>query len=331
MPSFASLPEGHVSTLPVVAPPARVAGSEKVDGFAPTPMPTAQAAMMRRGNPDMRFSYLFGDAAQARNFLHSGDSRQPEVDACLTDGGNTEALARTRGDGEDEAQRDWQLSFRSMLSFNYETNPSPPTGRGKHAGGGEVHAVHAERFVAGSEGHPAALEITDAWFDVRTRGVRLLGRTSVPLSRVFVGPNGLEVYAARDGNALQVVVHAADHVADDPALARLLHSELRSMFATLPDNNNGNTDCGHLRMTLRASAGGGQMATLQANAFLPPVDGDWGKAEEGESDDSRGARLLQAMRQRPYQLSVSTTSTSSDPAPVVSIALGWVGRERTVR
>jgi hypothetical protein len=191
-----------------------------------------------------------------------------------------------------------------------------------------VHAVHSERFVAGTEGH-ASLEIADAWFDVRTRGVRLVGRSTLPLLRVFVGPNGLEVYAARDGEAVQVVLHTADKPADDAALAEQLRPRLRNLFVTLPDRNSGNADCGHLRLTLRAPAGIGQMATLQSAAFLPPVDGDSGEVPDDESDQARGSRLFQAMRQRAYQLSVSATSSSTDKSPVLSIALGWIGRERT--
>jgi hypothetical protein len=222
-----------------------------------------------------------------------------------------------------------------MLSFQFETSPGssgPMIVRSKRrvrsSPGGDVHAVHSERFVAGTEGH-ASLEITDAWFDARTRGVRLLGRSTLPLLRVFVGPNGLDVYAARDGEAVQVVLHTPDRPSDDAALAEQLRARLRNMFVTLPDRNSGSADCGHLRLTLRAPAGVGQMATLQSAAFLPPVDGDSGEVPDDESEQARGSRLFQAMRQRPYQLTVSATTSSADKSPVVSIALGWIGRERT--
>jgi hypothetical protein len=101
------------------------------------------------------------------------------------------------------------------------------------------------------------------------------------------------------------------------------------MVVTLPDRNSGNADCGHLRVVLRAAAGIGQMATLQSTAFLPPVDDDAGEVPDDESDQARGSRLFQAMRQRPYQLTVSATASSTDKSPVVSIALGWIGRERS--
>ncbi len=72
------------------------------------------------------------------------------------------------------------------------------------------------------------------------------------------------------------------------------------------------------------------MAALQSNAFLPPLIGDESaEVEPGlESPASRASRLVQAMRRRPFQLSVSVSETTADAHPVLSVALGWSGRER---
>ncbi len=337
LPSFAALPEGHVADLPAATPPAHIAPKEKIAGFVPVAMPADQARQMRLARQNVSFSYLFADEDQAKTFAQSHGGGESKIDACLVDGGNAEALKSARGDEDDDGPHDWQTSYSSMLSFQFETNPSPAAGgeivvrskrRARVTRGGDVHAVHSERFVAGTDGR-ASLEIADAWFDARTRGVRLLGRSTLPLLRVFSGPNGLDVYAARDGAAVDVVLHAPDHPSDDAALAEQLRTRLRNLFVTLPDRNSGNSDCGHLRITLRAPAGIGQMASLQAAAFLPPVDGDSGEVPDDESEQARGSRLLQAMRQRPYQLTMSATTSSADKSPVVSIALGWIGRERT--
>lgn len=334
-PSFATLPAGHVAELPSATPPGRVAASEKIAGFVTATMPAEQAKQMRFSRQNVAFSYLFPDEEQAKAFAQSQGNQGGKTDACLVDGGNAEQLKSVRGNEDDDGPHDWQGSYSSMLSFQFETSPgssgSIVVRSMKHmrrSSGGDVHAVHSERFVAGADGH-ASLEIADAWFDARTRGVRQLGRSTLPLQRVFAGPNGLEVYAARDGEAVQVVLHTPDHPSDDSALAEQLRSRLRNMFVTLPDRNSGNADCGHLRFTLRAPAGIGQMATLQSAAFLPPVDGDSGEAPDDESDQARASRLFQAMRQRPFQLTVSATASSADRSPVVSIALGWIGREHT--
>jgi hypothetical protein len=335
LPSFAALPEGHVPALPEAAPPARIGPREKTDGFVAAPMPASQAIQLKQSGQNVIFSYLFADQAQAAAFARSQGNRDDKTDGCLIDGGNAEQLKSGRSSEEEAEPRDWQPNYTGMLAFQVETNPTGGSARivvrsRRHARmstGGDVHVVHSERFVAGQDGH-ASLEIADAWFDVRTRGVRLLGRSTLPLARVFVGPNGLEVYATRDGDAVQVVLHAPDHPADDAALADQLRARLRNMAVTLPERNSGSSDCGHVRITLRAPAGVGQMATFQSAAFLPPVDGDSGEAPDGESEEARGSRLLQAMRQRPFQLSMSATTSSADKSPVISLALGWIGRER---
>jgi hypothetical protein len=330
LPSFAGLPEGHVPLLPGAAP-VSIPAAEKVDGLAPTPMPSEQAAIMKRNNPELVFSYLFADVAQARLFQASRNWREVTADACLTDGGNADVLQRAQGNREGQEPQDWPMNFQSMLSIQ-AGQPGVVKGRGRtaRATGGAVHAIRVERFVTGSEGH-ASLDITDAWVDARTRGARVFEHVAVPLARIFTGPNGLEVFAARDEDTVQLVVHVSEHPAEDAGLAKMLRAQLQGLFMVLPDGNNGSTDCGHMRVALHTRDGAGQMATLQSNAFLPPADGDWGKPEDGETEDSRGQRLFQTMRQRPYQLSVSTTTTSADASPVLSVALGWAGRERANR
>jgi hypothetical protein len=338
-PSFASLPEGHVAPLPETTPPARVASREENGQFVSRGLPPEQAKQMSQARPEMGFSYVFPSQEQARAFTITHGSPDDRIDACLVDGGNAETLQSGRSSEPTEQQpRDWPSSYSAMLSFQFEKYPSPASAtrvvvrskrRARSVTGGEVRAVRSERFVDGQDGH-ASLEIADAWFDVRTRGVRVFERSTLALQRVLVGPNGVEVYAARDGDALQLVVHVPEHPATDADVADQVRSRLRNMSFTLPDRNGGGSDCGHVRIALRARIGAGQMATLQSVAFLPALDGPAGVHPEGESEDGRRATLFAALRQRPYQLSMSATRTSADDQPVVSLALGWLGRERPV-
>jgi hypothetical protein len=301
-------------------------------------MPAELLAQLKRSAQDVRFTYVFADEAQAKAFSRTRGGQDDKGDVCLVDGGDATSLdnGQDEDDGEAEA-RDWPGSSSSMVSLQFEANPAPDTAaeatlksirsRGRRRSRSDVHVLHAERFVSGPDGQ-ASLAITDAWIDARSRGVRLLGRSTLPLSRVFVGPNGLEVYAARDGDAVQVVLHAPQRPSADAALADQLRPRLRSMAVTLPDRSGGSTDCGHLRFVLHSTAGGGEMGVLQSTAFLPPVDGDFGATSDGESEEGRGSRMLQAMRQRSFQLGVSATESSVDKSPVLSISLGWIGRER---
>ncbi|MGH7297549.1 MAG: hypothetical protein ACRELB_21610, partial [Polyangiaceae bacterium] len=306
-----------------------------VDGLFRASPPAEQARRMRSARPGLRLTYLFADEAQAREFSRSRGNRSAAIESCLVDGGTADSLDPARR-GKGAAPPEWPSSFSSFLSFQFELAPAPDasvTVRGgrfsRSSRGSDVHAVHAERFVAGAgSGATASLEMIDAWFDMRSGGARLVGHTTMPLARVFQGPSGLDVYAARDGDAVEVVFHAATP-GGDPALAQQLRERAASMAVTLSDGGggSGNSDCGHLRLALRAPEGAGAMATLQSTAFLPPLDGDdWGTPSDDESEEARGARLLQAMRVRPFQLGVSATRASGDAAPVLSIALGWIGR-----
>jgi|HubBroStandDraft_1064217.scaffolds.fasta_scaffold25530_2 hypothetical protein len=331
----ASLPEGHVPSVPTTVPPRSIAAGEKVAGFVVADMPSDQREQLRRSRQHVGFTYLFSGEDQAKTFAESRGGQGDRTDACMVDGGDAGSPGNDAGSAE---PHDWPTSYSSMLAFQFDTAPaSAPSLRATHrskqgpSGRADVHLVRAERFVAEEDGR-ASLEMADAWVDARTHGVRLIGRSVLPLSRVFIGPNGLEVYAARearDGAALEVVLHAPDRPSEDAALADQLRTQLRNMSVLLPDRSGANTDCGHLRFALRASAGVGQMATLQSVAFLPPLDGEDATATESESDDARGSRELQAMRQRAFQLTVSATATTTDEGPVMSIALGWSGRERS--
>jgi hypothetical protein len=316
-PGFRSLPEGHVAPVPSAAAPAHIAAGERVSGFVFASTPAEQAKMLRMNQVGM--SYLFASATRAKAFSAGrGDEDADASATCFVDGES--ALSPAEQDEEDDADmpnarsspppKEWPAQGSSMLSMQFPLR-SPGT---------RTHAVHAEKLVVGADGQ-ASLEMTDAWADAETHGVRLMARSRLALRRIFIGPNGVEVYAAREGAVVQVVVRAPTSPADP---------ELRSLIVALPGGQSGATDCGHLRFVLRSGRGQGQMAVMQSIALLPPLDGDEPviPAEAKDSAETKASLLLQAMRRRPYQLSVSASQSGADPDPVLTVSLGWVGRER---
>jgi hypothetical protein len=316
-PAYRFLPEGHVAPVPSAAAPVDVSAGERVSGFVFASAPPEQAKMLRKNQTGI--SYLFASAARAKAFSAGRGDEDDEASAtCFADG--QDALEPTEHEGEDDANtrgtqpssphKEWPAQGSSMLSWQFPIG-SP---------GARTHAVHAERLVADGKGQ-ASIEMTDAWADAQTHGVRLIARSTLPLRRIFVGPNGVEVYAGRDGTVVQVVVRAPTSPAD---------SQLRGLNVALPGGQNGNSDCGHLRFALHTGRGQGQMAALQSVALLPPLDGDEPliPAEAEDSPETQAALLLQSMRRRPYQLSISVSQSGADPDPVLSVSVGWVGRER---
>jgi hypothetical protein len=312
MPPFASLPEGHVAPPPPPPPakpaPNLVGGSEHVAGFFVVPPAPEQQKQIARSGQDYGLAYLFGDAERAKMFRMSRSVNTP-ADVCFS-----EAESSARGDDEDGADAAppapaWSSSGTSASTLQWRAS-EPQTA---------VRAIHSETLVAEAEGR-ASLRIVDAWVDPRTRGARLIGRSTLPLARIYAGPNGLELYAARDGSNVQIVVRTAGN-ADGSVLSTLARAE-RSLTMVLPDGNVAGTDCGHVRVMLKPSPGIAQMVTLQSVAFLhrtvtpgaPVVD-----EPKAETPDQ--------VRRRPFQLAVSASQSTTDPRPVLSVAAAWIGRD----
>jgi hypothetical protein len=344
--SRAALPAGHLAPVPETAAPAHIAASERAAGYITSGMPPEQAKQMKRYQEDASVTYLFADAPSASHFkAHMGIDDSGAT--CFIDRANQVFHPGDGGTGnshDDDADPrpdpiDWASNGEPMLSIGFRVNPNATqraNGGRKHrvsASAEDVHLVHSERFVEGPAGH-ATLEVANAWVDARTRGVRLVDRSTLPLSQIYVGPNDLEVYATRDGDAVQVVVRAPAHPAVDSAsdasgkVSEQLRSTLRSLSVSLPDGNSGGGRCGHVRFALRPSLDEGQIATMQSIAFLPPLEGDVAPATPDTSEELRASEIFQALRQRPFQLSISASASSADKTPWVTIAVGWVGRER---
>ncbi len=317
-PSFQSLPEGHVAPMPSSHAPAYVAAGAKVAGFVVVPPPPEQSKALRGSESGL--TYVFSTAARAKATLSGNgqfDDGTPQT--CFVDGESASEEDDGAPGSAKPPPRAWPSQAGSMQAMSFQLS-----------GAGAVHPMHAERLSVDGSGH-GQLAITDVWIDLRTRGVKLIGRGSLPLQRIFVGPNGLEVYAARDGAGLQIVVRAATSPIEGALAAARAASELGTLSVTLPGGINGGGDCGHARFELRPGPGEGQMATLQSVALLPPLAGDEAVTPAGEqapSPDAIAAMRLQAMRRRPFQLSVSATESASDETPVLSVAVGWLGRER---
>jgi hypothetical protein len=317
-PSFRSLPQGHVASMPSSHAPATVEAGARVAGFVVVPPPPEQSKAL--GGGESGVTYVSSTAARARA-MFSGNAQLDDTtpQTCFVDGESASEQEDGAAGSTTPPPRAWPSQAGSTQAMSFQ-----------RSGAGAVHPMHAERLSVDGRGH-GSLAITDVWLDARTRGVKLIGRSRLSLQRIFVGPNGLEVYAARDGTGLQIVVRAATSPIEGASAAARVASELGTLTVVLPGGTSGGGDCGHVRFELRPRPGEGEMATLQSVALLPPLAGDeavTSARDEAPSPDSIAAMRLQAMRRRPFQLSVSATESSSDETPVLSVAVGWLGRER---
>jgi hypothetical protein len=241
--------------------------------------------------------------------LRTGQSKARDNDVCLTESGMP-AVA----DDVDQS-KDWSSQIQSQTQISWQ-----PPRRADNAWTVahrplRVAAVHLEKLVRDDDGG-ASLEYRDAWVDPVTMGSRLITSGVLHFARVATGPTGLVVYAARDKDVVHFVVEPGASPSDEP----MLRNVVRSVSAQLPQPFNfGNSDCGFLRATLPATADSAEMATVTTTAItgitIPPPRTD------GPNERPRTAR------RRTLLVHASATRSSVDPEPVLSIAMGWSGRE----
>jgi hypothetical protein len=188
---------------------------------------------------------------------------------------------------------------------------------------GGVTAVHVEKLVRDEAGK-ASLEMTDAWVDPLTGGMRLIRRSTMPLVRIATGPTGIEVLAARDTDRVELVVTAATPPAGLDPQTKAVAQQFTRMNALFGPFQFAQSDCGHMRVALRTSDEKGPVtAVVQTTALLPPLE----KVEPEKDGVSASFQGIRAIRRRPVNVGLSLTQTSEDKEPLVSVSVGWAGRE----
>jgi hypothetical protein len=209
-----------------------------------------------------------------------------------------------------------------------------------------VYSIHIERLSPA--GDTVTLESIDAFVDLNTMGSRLIQKSSEKMSRVASGPNGMGVFAARDDQGkseflvtnpdLPNPVSEGDRAAQVSSLAGVASR----LLAQAPSGSSAN-GCGYVRFDLEAKPGTGQMATVLANAFLPPApdpsDADNAEPPAQQSDEEdegesvreqmeMQARANRSQRSRPVAINVSLSQLTSEPAPLLSVTFGWAGKDQ---
>lgn len=303
LPRVSTLPAGHVPELPLRARPVAIAASERVPGFWATRPYAAQAYRKQVGRAFPQFVMVHGSEAAAEAAIKG---RGPGLG--LRD---TPCFLSSQSRGTPTAVVEWSSTFSGTATVHVQDNAA-------------VHALRAEEVVIDQDGK-ATLQVAQAWVDARTLGVRLASRTSLPLALVATGPRGLQIWALRRERDVEVVVTQG-------AAARAHPFSQGMQFLHANGIGGGASQCGHVRFALRAAGGDGDMATVQADVPLPPRDG------ERPGDTSILAafgldklpRDQQSTRARQLRIGVSTSATSRDPDAVISVGMGWVGKDRNL-
>jgi hypothetical protein len=314
-PVFSKLPIGTLTAPPSKGAPRSIAARETAPGFY------VAASQFSGKIPAMhRFVTVLGDRAQAEALKPGARGPKP-FPRGQTAESNGVCLAETPMD-----LRMMQMSMEDLNpratewhEFQEQVQAYPRNKENPRSG---VVAVHSERFV--EHDGSASIESVDAWVDPDTRGVRLIGKATLPLVPVATIGFGLRVFAGRDerptGKKLVQFV-----LIPPKSAARAMRQT--PVWATQGDGDVVHGGCGHLRVGLPVEELDGEHAVFRAEVQLPNAEKSAASAPKAKEESPRPDEI----RVRPLAVQVSISKTTRDKEPVVSVSYGWAGRERFER
>jgi hypothetical protein len=336
-PPFAALPAGTMTTPPKDKAPTRIPKTEKVEGFNVADPPKNQLQDGKITNVQ-----IFSKEENAKDYSAGKwfSSSGSDETVCFTQ------PERFRFRSDDGPKAEWGFDIEPTARIHAQMKPPPPRKKGEKIvpfkstyGDMEITAIHQERFV--QEDKKAHIEIVDAWVDPVTHGVRLIGKSTIPLERIGSAWHGVKLYAARGERVIHVVARrdkpkesAVDKVPSKAVEFRLMNAMRQPLMIEMPSGDHDQTQCGFAHVALKAQQGAAETAMFETNTVF--VDPPEPKPEKDKDDDeSNGAGRFRGrdedaptIRMRPFRATVSSTWTSKDSAPVISVSFGWAGRER---
>jgi len=337
-PPFAALPAGSTTVPPTAKPPARIPASEKVEGFHVGTPPKEQ-----REDGKITQVMLFSKEEDAKEFATRGFSVQGANDptVCFSQ----EERMRFLASEEEPPPAEWNAEIEPTARISAPMKRPPPRKKGDKAsfkpsyGELPITAIHQERFF--QEEKKARVEIVDAWVDPVTHGVRLIAKKTIPLERIGSAWRGVRLYAARGEKVVHVVARRdrpkeANVERPTKSLEFRLQNALRQpLRIEKPSGEQDHTQCGFAHVQLKAEPGAAETAMFETNTVFVERVEPARETDKGEEERRAQFPFLRgmdedgpALRVRPFRATVSSTWSSKDTAPVLSVSFGWAGRER---
>lgn len=193
---------------------------------------------------------------------------------------------------------------------------------------GSIAGIHLERIV--ERGGKTVLESMDAWADIRTRGIRLIAKETLPLVLVATAPAGIRVFLGREERSTGKRV--VQLVVTRPYDAKTDHFSLTSSVTRSAGTPSSSGACPHSRVPLAIVPSGADTASIALSAVLPALE----RTEKSNAlpaapvppeheQDSRELRV------RPLRIDFSVSQTAQEKEPVVAVSLAWIGRDQMQR
>jgi hypothetical protein len=314
---YQSLPQGHLPDMPAGnhRPAAVGAGSKAPGLFVVHPHREGAA---QEGATE---AYLVGSQAMAKS-LAQGNFAMPEDNpSCVT------TSTVLDNDEDDDAHGPWRGSAESRSEVMWRSRlPGLTPAQFKEflKANPRIQAAHMEKLARADDGKSATLDWVDAWVDPVTAGAQTIGQGALTLTRVATGPAGTEVYAARDAS----VVHFVFRLGDPPKDETMQSMFMRQIQVTGSDPmRRSASDCGFLRVTLPVGSKADEMAAFETRVLLPPLRPTPTPAADDKTVVQARVTAAQQPRRRLLVANVSSTQTTADADPLVSVSFGWDGKD----
>lgn len=334
-PPFSALPSASMTVPPKDKAPKRIPKTEKVEGFYVADPPKNQ---LREGK--ITNVIIFGKEDDAKEYTAG-----KRFGAAAADETQCFSQPPRFRRPNDESPVEWAPEIEPTATIQAPIKQPPPPKKGEKPkpykmewGDMEVTAVHQERFIL-QEDKKARVEITDAWVDPMTHGVRLIGKSTMSLERIGSASHGVKLYAAKGDKRVHIVARRAlpkeaTKLNDRPSKSfefKIFNAVRHPLMIETPAGERDQTMCGFAHVSLKAEKGTAETAMFEtATIFIDPLEPKPEKTEEEVIAEARANHEEETptVRVRPFRATVSSTWTSRDVAPVISVSFGWAGRER---
>lgn len=315
---YDSLPKGDLSTMPTLADaPKSVPRAKAPAGFLLTDQSERDGSLAkgkRKRKTKGEGASFFGLAANQvdADRMKAGSAPQSpddtfEFTSCF------QTLPVSSLGSESQEWTGGGEPVSSMLLQKQDASPA------------QLYVAHVERWVESADG--VALETSDAWIDLWTRGVRVYRNSRLPLVRVAEPYAGVTVYAGRTERSVEFVVRLRPR---DNARAGQFAAELKEGVAFTKDNETNTSSCDFVRIGLDGEPREGQAANVVTNVVV-------GLELEGGTGSRKLTFGREATSPTPHEVTLRTLSLnlsvsrlSSDRRALAAVSYGLIGDERRI-
>ena len=185
---------------------------------------------------------------------------------------------------------------------------------------GPVDTVVAIREQLEIRGRAATLLVDRAWISADRLRSRPLDGFTIPMKRLLAGPESVQVFGAWDGESVHFVVSRRprpQHGKWDSTEAYDLIFPLlghHRFWTLLDDSFSGVSTCDHTRVRLTPGSDGASV-TVSVPLYFDGATGAF-------VDPSTKTPLR---RRRVLAVHLGASKTRTDPRPIVSAVMGWIG------